>query len=166
MKKIIPFLAVAFSGFLVYIFDKVWGNSIEWAKVKTFNVGTLLNTDISFKVYHLLLFLIFIGVIYLVKSRFKEKPFYSGKQQKLRKYDEQIDNENEILFRWTVFFDYNTPFIADLEAFCLKHNDPPIRFVGGRCPHFGCQNGRDRINDYLVKNQIESVLIDRWRKMK
>ena len=36
MKKALPFLAVAFSGFLVYLFDKIWGNSIDWEQFKSF----------------------------------------------------------------------------------------------------------------------------------
>ena len=167
MKKLLPFLAVACSGFLVYLFDKIWGNSINWAKIKTLKIGDLLNSEVDIKLYHIILFLVLAALIYFIaKKRMAEKPFYSTKQQKLREYNEETDTESEILFRWAVYFDYNTPFIADLESYCTKHPGVPIRFVGGRCPYYDCPNSRNRINDHLVKNHIESVLIDRWRKMK
>lgn len=96
----------------------------------------------------------------------KGKAFYSSKQQKLRLFNKTTDPNTGILFKWGVFFDYDTPFISDLTAFCIKHGDTPIRFMGESCSIQGCENSRQRIDKYAVKNLIESELIDRWEKIK
>ena len=77
----------------------------------------------------------------------------------------ETDPQTGILFRWGVFFDYDTPFISDLTAFCTKHPGAPIRFIDNSCPVRDCENHRNRIDLYQVKNIIESELIDKWRKI-
>lgn len=96
----------------------------------------------------------------------KEKAYYSLKQQKLRSFNKTTDPNTGILFRWGVYFDYDTPFISDLTAFCTKHGETPIRFISNRCPFNDCTNSHNRIDEYAVKNFIESDLIDRWEKIK
>jgi hypothetical protein len=96
----------------------------------------------------------------------KEKAYYSSKQQKLRSLNKTTDPNTGILFKWSVFFDYETPFISDLTAFCTKHGDTPIRFLGDSCSIQGCENSIQRIDRLAVKNLIESDLIDRWEKIK
>lgn len=96
----------------------------------------------------------------------KNSNIYTKKQQELRKHDKSIDSEAGLIFKWTVFFDYQTPFIADLTIFCTKHGQPPIRFTGERCSLRGCENSRQPINKYALKNLIESDLIDKWDKLK
>jgi|SRR5690554_2695122 len=166
MKKALPFLAVAFSGFLVYLFDKIWGNSIDWENFKSVKIGEFLSKQIS--ILQILIFLIIAFVIILIGRRFlkDKKQFYSKKQSKLREYNKTEIAENGILLRWGVFFDYETPFISDLTAFCTKHGGAPIRFIHNRCPVQGCENNRIEFNEYGVKNAIESDLIDRWEKIK
>lgn len=110
-------------------------------------------------------------VYWLLKLLFKkifkkEKSHYSTKQQKLRSFNKTSDPSTGILFRWGVYFDYNTPFIADLTAFCTKHGETPIRFIHNRCPFNDCTNSHNRIDEHVVKNFIESDLIDRWEKIK
>ena len=96
----------------------------------------------------------------------KEKAYYSSKQQKLRSFNKTTNPNTGILFKWGVFFDYDTPFISDLTAFCTKHGDTPIRFLGDSCSIQGCENSIQRIDRLAVKNLIESDLIDRWEKIK
>lgn len=106
-------------------------------------------------------------LVLLLRRIFKnKKSFYSSKQKKLREFNNSKDPNTDILFRWGVYFDYDTPFIADLDAFCTKHEGAPIRFINDRCPIHGCENSRNQINLHMVKNLIESDLIDRWEKMK
>lgn len=167
MKKALPFLAVAFSGFLVYLFDKIWGSSINWEKVKSVKIGNWISTEFSFRLYELLLFIILVIIIYFLGKKYINKDsYYSKKQKKLRQFNNLIDNKTNILLRWSVYFDYDKPFISDLDAFCKKHDGPPLRFVGRNCPRRDCDNNRINIDKYMVKNQIESDLIDRWEKMK
>jgi hypothetical protein len=165
MKRALPFLAVAFSGFLVYLFDKIWGNSIDWEKVKTVKIGEFLTAQVS--IYQILIFLIFATAIFLLGRKFigNKSQYYSKKQRKLRSLNKTEIPEEGILLRWKVFFDYDTPFIADLTAFCTRHDGPPMRFIHKRCPVQGCDNSRSPFNEFDMKNAIESDLIDKWEKI-
>jgi hypothetical protein len=124
--------------------------------------------DIKIPVVYIIIILIINWIIaWLFKNIFKkEKSFYNTKQQKLRTFNETTDPNTGILFKWGVFFDYETPFISDLTAFCTKHGETPIRLMGDCCPIQGCENSRQRIENCAVKNLIESDLIDRWEKIK
>lgn len=87
-------------------------------------------------------------------------------QQKLSEFNKSTDTQAGLIFKWDVFFDYQTPFIADLTVFCTKHGQTPIRFMGDRCSIPGCENSRQQINKSALKNLIESDLIDRWENLK
>ena len=166
MKKALPFLAVAFSGFLVYIFDKIWGNSIDWKQVKSIKFGEFITKEIE--LYQIFIFIILSVIIYVIGKKFvnNKKQYYSKKQQKLRKFNSSTIEEADILMRWRVWFDYETPLIADLTPFCKKHIGSPIRFINNSCPDPNCENSRIKFNEYTMKNVIESDLIDTWEKMK
>ena len=166
IKKYLGILAVALSGIGVYLFDKIWGDQIDWEEFRKMDIGEFLATPIT--ILEILVFLILSTIIYFVLRKFlKRDSIYSKKQNKLREYDNTKDNQTDILFRWGVYFDFSgQPFISDLEAFCDKHQGPPIRFINNRCPDTTCQNSRQSINLHGVKNYIESDLIDRWNKMK
>jgi hypothetical protein len=138
MKKALPFLAVAFSGFFVYIFDKIWGNSIDWTKVKSIKISEFLTKEIEF--YQIIIFVM--------------------------TFNNYIIEEPNILMRWKVSFLNDTPFITNLTAFCQKHEGAPIRFIHNYCPVQDCENKRIVFNELVIKNEIESDLIDRWEKMK
>jgi hypothetical protein len=71
MKKALPFLAVAFSGFFVYLFDKIWGDSIDWEKVKSVKIGEYLTAQIS--IYQILIFLVFAIAIFLIGRKFIDR---------------------------------------------------------------------------------------------
>lgn len=166
MKKYIGIISVSLSGIGIYLFDKIWGSQIDWDKFREFKVGNLLSKQIS-----LLSITIFIGLsilIYFILKRFVQKDtIYNRKQRQLRKIDKMVDIQNGLLFRWGVYFDYGSkPFISDLETYCTKHGEPPIRFVNNRCTYQDCTNHRQAINTHHVKNHIESDLINRWEKIK
>jgi len=166
MKKYLGIISVCLSGLGVYLFDKIWGNQIDWEKFREFQIGNLLSRQIS--LLSILFFVIFFIVIYMSLKRLQKKDrLYNRKQRRLREINKMIDEQNGILFRWGVFFDLGSkPFIADLEIFCTKHGSPPIRFVNNRCPYPECSNHNQEINQFLVKNHIESDLIDKWEKTK
>lgn len=171
------------------MFKKIWSDPV-WSKVISVGIVGLITLgytkflsvteDVTFReafnqileikialVYVLLALVAYWILAYIFRKLFKkEKAYYSTKQQKLRSFNKTIDPKTEILFRWGVYFDYDTPFIADLTAFCTKHGEPPIRFMGHRCPSPDCPNSRQQINEHAVKNFIESELIDRWEKIK
>ena len=119
-KKVLGFLAVAFSGFLVYLFDKIWGNSIDWDKVREVKIGKWISTE--FALYEIIVFLVIALLIYFLGKKLlaKEKGFYTKKQKQLRLDNNETDPQTGILFRWGVFFDYDT----------LNHHSWFIRCVG------------------------------------
>lgn len=166
MKKILPFLAVAFSGFLVYLFDKIWGSSINWENFKSFKIGELLAFKVS--LFQILIFLFVTVNIYYFGNKFlaNKNEYYSKKQKKLREFNKTEIAEAGILLRWGVYFDNETPFISELTAFCTKHIGPPIRFIQNRCPVKDCENSQNQFNEYAMKNFIESDLIEKWEKIK
>lgn len=96
----------------------------------------------------------------------KESGFYNVKQQKLRTFNKITDPKTGILYKWQVFFRYEIPFISDLTAFCTKHGEIPIRFIGEGCPIQDCENSGQKIDKFVIKNYIESDLIDKWEKIK
>jgi len=121
--------------------------------------------QLKVKVIYLLGILLF---FYIVKklTKKKSKSYYTPKQQKLREFNKLRDPNTGIMFRWVVYFDYEKPFISDLEAFCTKHEGAPMRFVRNCCPIYNCENSRQSIDFHMVTNHIESILIDEWDKIK
>jgi len=153
-------IAVGIIGFISLIYAKIKSASSDISFIDALK-GIL---DIKISVVYTLA--IILGFLILRRFFIKKEGYYSTTQEKLRKFNKTTDPNTGILFKWGVYFDYETPFIADLTAFCTKHNGPPIRFIDNRCPIQGCENSRNRIDNYAVKNFIESDLIDRWEKIK
>ena len=168
---------------------KIWTDPV-WSKVIAVGIVALItlgytkflsvSEEVTFKeafdkileikiavLYVIIALIIYWIISWLFRKIFKkEKAYYTSKQEKLRTFNKTTDPKTGILFKWGVYFDYDTPFIADLTAFCTKHGETPIRFMGDSCPMQGCENSRQRIDKYAVKNFIESDLIDRWGKIK
>jgi hypothetical protein len=135
----------------------------------TFNEASDKILEIKVAVFYVLVAVL---IYWIASWAFKKKMFrknssiYTKQQHKLRELNKTADTEAGLLFKWNVFFDYQTPFIADLTVFCTKHGQPPIRFMGDRCSIQGCENSHQQINMYALKNFIESDLIDKWEKLK
>lgn len=153
-------IAVGILGIISLIYAKI----ISTTEEITFSQAYQRIFDIKIR----LIYIIGIILLLIILKRIfkKEKSYYSSKQKKLREFNNSKDPNTDILFRWEVYFDYNTPFISKLNAFCTKHEGPSIRFINDRCSIQGCENSRNRIDLHMVKNLIESDLIDRWEKMK
>lgn len=159
-------LTVLFSGIGVYLFDKIWGNQINWENFRETYIVEFLATRIT--VLQILIFAILALAIYqLLRKLFKKDSRYNKKQRKLRRYNNSKNPKSEIIYRWGVHFDVNdNPWISGFEAFCDKHQKHPIRLINDRCPVPDCENNTRQINFAAVKNYIESDLIDRWNKIK
>jgi hypothetical protein len=167
---------------------KIWNDPV-WSKVISVGILGLISLGyikfvsvtekISFKESLQQLFELKIPLVYvlvaivlflILKRLFRKKKTsntnsYTNKQDQLRTFNKIIDPPTGIQFKWEVWFDGNTPFISKLTAFCTKHQ-PPLRFVNDSCPIPDCENSRQRIDRQVVKNLIESDLIDRWEKIK
>ena len=128
------------------------------------------NKVVSYKVslfYVLIVALLVLISTSVIKKLLKnQKGLYNKKQKELRKFNKTKDSETDLLFKWIVYFKQNgTPFIADLTAFCTKHEDAPLKLINGNCPIYGCENHKIRLDSYGAKNHIESVVINKWDKL-
>lgn len=137
-----------------YVQSLVQGITFQESVVKLYNLKV--------RVVYVFLGLI---VILIVRHFFKERGIYSRKENRLRKFNNMAIEKHDILLRWGVYFELDgTPFISDPTPFCAKHQ-PPIRFVNGTCPIRDCENSKQKLYGYAVKNHIESMLIDKWEKI-
>lgn len=58
----------------------------------------------------------------------------------------------------------NNPFAYNIQIFCTKHGNVPLRMIGGHCTDPTCPNAIKYFNKNIIKNNIESVLIDAQNK--
>jgi hypothetical protein len=143
--------------------------SVVYAKIKS----TVLNISfqvalkqlIDLKINIVYVICLFIGYL-IICQLFKKRGYYSRKQEQLRQFNKSHDTETGLLFRWTVYFDGETPFIDDLSMFCTKHGEVPVRFMENMCPIRECPNSYRPIDESALKNIIESDLIAHWDKIK
>lgn len=135
------------------MFKKAWSDPV-WSKVIAaiiIGLGTLVYTKVvsvtehlTFKqscdklletkvsvVYVLAAIIAYLFLTKLFRKRSKKnRSFHTPKQQELRKFNSSADSQEGLLYRWGVYFDHDTPFIAELTVFCTRHGEPPIRFMG------------------------------------
>jgi hypothetical protein len=130
----------------------------------TFNETVMRFYELKVRIIYILLALLLTFI--LIRVFKKKKSSYSKTQKKLREFNKSLDPESGILYKWTVYFKRNgNPFITDLEIFCNKHDDVPIRFLGNKCSINGCENSRIRLDQYGAENHIESIVINEWEKL-
>lgn len=123
---------------------------------------------INISIIYVPVILIAIWIIFWIFRKIfkKEKPLYNKKQLKLREFNQLTDPNTGILYKWGVYFDYETPFIADLTLYCTNHGEPPFRFMYNRCIMPDCINSNKTINMDVVKNGLVSAVINEWDKLK
>lgn len=155
-------ISVGIIGVLTLCYTKFISITEQLSFREAFNIIIETKIPVIYVILSLLIYWIFKT---LLRQKPKEKPYYSNKQKQLRSINKMSDSENGILFRWGVYFDYETPFLADLTPYCTKHEGAPIRFIDNRCPVNGCSNSYRSIDIYALKNFIESDLIDKWEKI-
>lgn len=141
-----------------FIASKIENISFEemFSRVKNYQVSLITVFYIFLLYVSLLIFIKIIKWLFWSLDR---------KKRILRVENESIDNNNNIILRWNVHFNnYNQPFINNLEAFCNYHQ-PPQRFLNNGCTQLGCRNNGFNLDRRITKNNIESDLIDLWRRL-
>ena len=144
--------------------------SLIYAKIKSvvldisFKVALKQLLDIKISVVYVICLIIAYLILYQLFK--KNRGYYSKKQEQLRQYNKSLDTEAGLQFRWTVYFDGDTPYIDDISMFCTKHGDIPVRFMKNKCHIRDCQNSIRPIDEHALQNIIESDLIARWDKIK
>ena len=131
MKKLQQLFLTLISGFAVYVFDKIWGEKINWQAVGDIPLLDLLNYKLA--VYQVILFGLFFLISYLILRLVKKKStsrdtIYSRKEERLRKYN--TDEIGGMLWKWDVFFDAGgNPHVKNLHPYCMKHGETPIKMA-------------------------------------
>lgn len=150
-----------------YLSDKLFLSKIQWDNLRIGVVGDFLNKNINIQVYQVLFFFLFLIPLFLLVRKIKfnknKSESLSSKQirfrEQFKKFEDQV---NDLVFRLDIFFpNHDKPAIAEVEAFCNKH-DYPLRFVDGNCPKRDCPNSRIKFNKFMEKNAMESKLLDLW----
>lgn len=88
---------------------------------------------------------------------------------KLKSLNYFIDDENHIKVTWNVGIRtiYNhEPFAHNIQFFCLRHGELPLRMQNGCCQVATCPNCSLHINEWNMKNYIESLLLKKQQDLK
>lgn len=122
----------------------------NWMIAPRFSVLNILLLVVSF--------VLVLGVI---------KTFNLGrKKTRLEKHLEKlspiVDYENDIKVTWNLSMGsmYNIdPHPYNIRVFCLKHN-PPLLLYKGYCPDGTCQNAHKYFDEFAIRNQVESKILN------
>lgn len=71
-----------------------------------------------------------------------------------KKINSYIDEENGIKITWDVGIgsSYNkNPFAYNIQIFCTKHGNVPLRMIGGHCTDPNCPNAAKYFNENIIK---------------
>lgn len=82
--------------------------------------------------------------------------------QQLEMVNQFVDEENFIKVTWDVYkgrsFDHD-PHPMNVNCFCLRHKQYPLKFTNGHCPDMNCPNYKFHVSNSQIINQIESILL-------
>lgn len=157
-SKIISWLIIGLITLIILNIKSSYDN--ESLKKTIYN---LINLKV--KISYILIGILIVYIIYKIfRSR---KSGHSRSQKKIKEFNKSIDNEKGLLLKWVVYFRSNgNPFITDLETFCTKHGEVPIRFLDNNCSVRGCENSGMNLDTYKTKNHLESIVVHEWDKIK
>lgn len=113
--------------------------------------------------------MLYIAITYILKLIFKMGKCHIAKkkEESLKKINSYTDEEDGIKVTWDVGIGSlynNNPFAYNIQIFCTKHGNVPLRMIGGHCTDPTCPNAIKYFNKNIIKNNIESVLIDAQNK--
>lgn len=162
----------AFSGFLTQPLT----NFVKglFSDDKATNLGWLLDNRFSLMsfVIFAVVFIIVYGLSILIWHRI---PKNKGKrrekkiQAELMKFNSLCFHDIKVKATWEVVPEGmldDSPFISNLQLFCLHESHQPIRMQNGHCPYNGCPNHTRRVHEHQIRNLIESELILKKQSMR
>ena len=109
-----------------------------------------------------LFFISFILVFSFIKHLKLGTNRKSKLERHLERFDHFIDNENGVKVTWDMYMGTmydNDPHPCNIKIFCLKH-DIPMLMPHGHCQNSRCPNAENYFREDVIKNQIESLLLD------
>ena len=179
-KYLLAFLSVLLSGFLIYAFDKIWGDKINWANYRNVDFGNFLFLQVNVPV-RVVYVIIFIALLYpaflllrLLLKKNEKGNNIQAKKARTKEFNTYRSPEKKLYFSWNVYFDYlSTPKIDHLTPFCTRHGEPPLKLIiGGRSngvSQYVCTvpNCKTHISAEELKNTehyLESILVSLYHK--
>lgn len=88
---------------------------------------------------------------------------------KLKSLNCFVDDEKHIKVTWDVgigtIYNHN-PFAYNIQFFCLQHGELPLRMQNECCQDSTCPNSYLHIDEWKVKNYIESLLLKKQEELK
>lgn len=176
LKQILEWvLTVALSGILVDPVNKLFG-LIPWTKfIDPDTYSWLINPILHISVLHIILFVIILVVALKLLSFITLKPEENKSEELLTSKMAQLKSFNQLTFtdnptiqvRWKVAEPglYNAHYHSyNVELFCLNH-PTPLMMPDCHCPDYSCKNSGNYIDLSAVKNQIDSMIIEKAREL-
>ena len=126
----------------------------------------------SISIFSILIDLIVLLIVILISRKIIRK-FNSSREERLFKELKQFNNliceQYKIKVTWDVgmgsLFN-NDPFPYNIRMFCLNHGSHPLQLMHGHCSAPNCPNNQYHFDENILKNEIESRLLQRWEKLK
>ena len=158
------FLAQPMTEFVKGLFAGESAASWGWLLDNRFS----LLSFVIFAVIFILVFGLSVLIWYLIpRNRVKRRE--KKIQEELMQLNSKYFSDAKVKATWKVIPEGmldDSPFISNLQLFCMHNSHPPIRMQNGHCPYPGCPNHTRRVNEYQIKNAIESELILRKQSMR
>ncbi len=122
-----------------------------------------------FNIIDLIVFVIILVVVFICIAKFGSKK--SDKQKlKIEKQLEKInsieDDKAGIKVTWDMYMGSmydNDPHPYNIRLFCTKH-EIPLLMQHGCCTDLSCPNAHTQYNEHVIKNSIESILLNEQEK--
>lgn len=168
-KVILGILSVGLSGFLIepiksllalipyasYFEVSKWDWLVE-------NRYSLLDVIFFLVIFIVLTIIVNFMASWLKRPKQQEMTEEELIDQQLNMVNQFIDEENHIKVTWDVYkgstFDHD-PHPMNVNCFCLRHKQYPLKFTNGHCPDMSCPNYKFHISNSKLMNQIESILL-------
>lgn len=169
MKKreaLIALVSIAISGILNEPIIAAF-KMIPWDKItSTENWKWIFLPKVS--ILNIIFFIILLFTVYYIAYLLliKRKNVAINKLKSLNCF---VDDENHVKVTWDVGIGtiYNhDPFAYNIQFFCLRHDELPLRMQNGCCQDSTCPNCSLYINERNVKNYIESLLLKKQQDLK
>ena len=169
MKKrevLIALVSIAISGILNEPIIAAF-KMIPWDKITSAeNWEWIFLPKVS--ILNIIFFIILLGTVYYIAYLLliKRKNVTINKLKSLNCF---VDNENHIKVTWEVgigtIYDHN-PFAYNIQIFCLRHDELPLRMQNGCCQDPTCPNSSLCIDGRNVENYIGSLLLKKQQELK
>ena len=169
MKKrevLIALVSAAISGILnepiiaafkMIPWDKIISTeSWEWIFLPKFSILNII--------FFIILLLAVYYIVYLLLIHRKNIAI-----NKLKSFNSLVYDEDFVKVTWDVGIGttYNhDPFAYNIQFFCLRHGELPLRMRNGCCQDATCPNCSLYMNERYVENYIESLLLKKQQDLK